>query len=71
MRLFPVVRVTWYGASAYAHHYGKRLPTEYEWEYAAIKGSSGSVAFSESQPGTSLPGERRRRIRGRETILRK
>jgi formylglycine-generating enzyme required for sulfatase activity len=32
------------------------LPTEYEWEYAAIKGSSGSVAFSESQPGTTLPG---------------
>jgi formylglycine-generating enzyme required for sulfatase activity len=27
------------------------LPTEYEWEYAAIKGSLGSVAFSESQPG--------------------
>ncbi len=52
----PVVRVTWYGASAYAHHYGKRLPTEYEWEYAAIKGSSRSVAFSESQPGTSPPG---------------
>ncbi|UCF03876.1 MAG: SUMF1/EgtB/PvdO family nonheme iron enzyme [Deltaproteobacteria bacterium] len=26
----PVVRVTWYGAFAYAHHYGKRLPTEYE-----------------------------------------
>ena len=53
---YPVVRVTWYGASAYAHHYGKRLSTEYEWEYAAIKGSSGSVAFSASQPATSLPG---------------
>jgi serine/threonine-protein kinase len=52
----PVVRVTWYGASAYAQHYGKSLPTEYEWEYAAIKGSSRSVAFSESQPGSSLPG---------------
>ncbi|MFA9615136.1 MAG: SUMF1/EgtB/PvdO family nonheme iron enzyme, partial [Deltaproteobacteria bacterium] len=52
----PVVRVTWYGASAYAQHYGKSLPTEYEWEYAAIKGSSRSVAFSESQPGTSPPG---------------
>ena len=53
---YPVVRVTWYGASAYAHHYGKRLSTEYEWEYAAIKGSSGSVAFSESQQATSPPG---------------
>jgi serine/threonine-protein kinase len=39
-----------------AQHYGKSLPTEYEWEYAAIKGSSRSVAFSESQPGSSLPG---------------
>jgi serine/threonine-protein kinase len=29
----PVVRVTWYGASAYANHYGKRLATEYEWDY--------------------------------------
>ncbi len=30
---FPVTRVTWYGASAYAHHYDKRLLTESEWEY--------------------------------------
>jgi serine/threonine-protein kinase len=52
----PVVRVTWYGASAYAHHYGKRLPTEYDWEYAAIKGGSGSGAFTESPEGTSPPG---------------
>jgi serine/threonine-protein kinase len=33
----PVVRVTWYGASAYASHYGKRLPTESEWAYAVSK----------------------------------
>lgn len=30
----PVVRVTWYGAAAYAGYYGKRLPTETEWNYA-------------------------------------
>jgi len=30
---YPITRVTWYGASAYARHYGKRLLTESEWEY--------------------------------------
>jgi serine/threonine-protein kinase len=34
----PVVRVTWYGASAYARHYRKRLLKEHEWQYAARKG---------------------------------
>ena len=34
----PVVRVTWYGARAYACHFGKRLPTEDEWSYAVQKG---------------------------------
>jgi serine/threonine protein kinase len=33
----PVTRVTWYGASAYARHYGKRLLTESEWAYAVSK----------------------------------
>jgi serine/threonine protein kinase len=32
---YPVVRVTWYGASAYAEYFGKRLPTENEWAFAA------------------------------------
>jgi serine/threonine protein kinase len=35
----PVVRVTWYGASAYARYFDKRLPTQYEWEYAAQNSS--------------------------------
>jgi hypothetical protein len=34
---YPVTRVTWYGASAYARHYGKRLLMESEWEYVASK----------------------------------
>jgi formylglycine-generating enzyme required for sulfatase activity len=34
---YPVARVTWYGASAYARHYGKRLLTESEWEYVVSK----------------------------------
>jgi serine/threonine-protein kinase len=38
---YPVVRVTAYGASAYAAFYGKRLPTEFEW-YAAATGTPDS-----------------------------
>jgi len=37
---YPVVRITWYGAAAYAQHYGKRLPTALEWRYAASLGDA-------------------------------
>ena len=50
----PVVRVTWYGAFAYARHYDKRLVTESEWDYLLSKESLSDIIASadkaDSQP---------------------
>ncbi len=50
----PVVEVTWFGANAYAEHYGLALPTEYEWEKAA-RGNSGYIfPWGDGKPNCEL-----------------
>jgi serine/threonine-protein kinase len=51
----PVLRVTAYGALAYAKFFGRRLPTAVEWFYVVTKGGGTQTKSTENTP-TPSPG---------------
>jgi formylglycine-generating enzyme required for sulfatase activity len=47
---FPVVCVTWFQAQQYCMRAGKKLPSEAQWEYAALAGRSETYAWGDESP---------------------
>ncbi|MCF7824987.1 MAG: SUMF1/EgtB/PvdO family nonheme iron enzyme [Candidatus Marinimicrobia bacterium] len=50
----PVVAVTWFGAHAYAQHYGWDLPTDKEWEKAARGNTGFDYPWGDDEPTCDL-----------------